>query len=102
MLISRCSTPTSEASAATPTHRLRKSACRSRPFRTGEATNRTDARLAWTSHGLVPVTVAVYSNHLFDYRYVTGVQTISATTLGTPFTNITAPRFYGVEVGARF
>ena len=41
MLISRCSTPTSEASAATPTHRLRKSACRSRPFRTGEATNRT-------------------------------------------------------------
>jgi iron complex outermembrane receptor protein len=71
-------------------------------FRTGEATNRTDARLAWTSHGLVPVTVAVYSNNLFDNRYVTGVQTISATTLGTPFTNITAPRFYGVEVGARF
>jgi hypothetical protein len=32
----------------------------------------------------------------------TGVQTISATTLGTPFTNITAPRFYGVEVGAHF
>jgi len=71
-------------------------------FTTGEATNRTDARLAWTSHGAVPVTVAVYSNNLFDNRYVTGVQTISATTLGTPFANITAPRFYGVELGAHF
>ena len=71
-------------------------------FATGEAASRTDARLAWTSHGLVPVTVAVYSNNLFDNRYVTGVQTISATTLGTPFTNITAPRFCGAEVGARF
>jgi iron complex outermembrane receptor protein len=50
----------------------------------------------------VPVTVAVYGNNLFDNRYVTGVQTISATTLATPFTNITAPRFWGVEVGARF
>ena len=71
-----------------------------RTFTTGEASNRTDARLAWTSHGAVPVTVAVYSNNLFDNRYVTGVQTISATTLGTPFANITAPRFYGVELGA--
>jgi iron complex outermembrane recepter protein len=71
-------------------------------FSTGEATNRTDARLAWTGHGRVPVTFAVYGNNLFDERYVTGVQTISATTLGTPFTNITAPRFWGVEVGARF
>ena len=71
-------------------------------FSTGVATHRTDARLAWTSHGTVPVTVAVYSNNLFDNRYITGVQTISATTLGTPFSNITAPRFYGVEVGAHF
>ena len=39
---------------------------------------------------------------LFDKQYVTGVQTISANTLGTPFTNITAPRFWGVELGAHF
>jgi iron complex outermembrane recepter protein len=71
-------------------------------FSTGTATNRTDARLGWTSHATVPVTLAVYANNLFDNRYVTGVQTISATTLGTPFANITAPRFYGVEVGAHF
>ena len=71
-------------------------------FTTGEATNRTDARLAWTGNVRVPVTVAVYGNNLFDNRYVTGVQTISATTLGTPFTNITPPRFWGVELGAHF
>jgi iron complex outermembrane receptor protein len=71
-------------------------------FSTDQATNRTDARLAWTGNMRVPVTVAVYGNNLLDNRYVTGVQTISATTLGTPFTNITAPRFWGVEVGAHF
>jgi len=71
-------------------------------FRTGLASNRTDGRLAWTSPGRVPVTVALYVNNLFDKQYVTGVQTISSTTLGTPFTNITAPRFWGVEIGAHF
>jgi iron complex outermembrane recepter protein len=71
-------------------------------FETGLATNRTDTRLAWTSHSRVPVTVAAYVNNVFDKRYVTGVQTISSTTLGTPFTNITAPRFWGVELDARF
>lgn len=71
-------------------------------FRIGTATNRADGRLAWTSPGRVPVTVALYVNNLFDKQYATGVQTISATTLGTPFTNITAPRFWGVELGAHF
>jgi iron complex outermembrane recepter protein len=71
-------------------------------FRIGLASNRTDGRLAWTSPGRVPVTVALYVNNLFDKQYVTGVQTISSTTLGTPFTNITAPRFWGVEIGAHF
>ncbi len=71
-------------------------------FRTGEATNRTDVRLAWVSRSRVPVSVAVYANNLFDKQYVTGVGTISLQTLGTPFTNITAPRFWGVEVGAHF
>ncbi len=35
-------------------------------------------------------------------RYVTGISNISATTLGTPFTSISAPRFWGVEVAAHF
>jgi iron complex outermembrane receptor protein len=71
-------------------------------FETGTATNRTDARISWTSHGSMPVTVAVYGNNIFDKQYADGVQLISATTIGTPFTNISAPRFYGVELGVHF
>jgi iron complex outermembrane receptor protein len=33
---------------------------------------------------------------------VTGVNNITATTLGTPFVNITAPRLWGVEAAFRF
>jgi iron complex outermembrane receptor protein len=71
-------------------------------FRIGTAQNRTDARLGWTGRGPVPVSVALYVNNLFDKQYATGVQTISETTLGTPFSNITAPRFWGVELGVHF
>lgn len=71
-------------------------------FRVGTAQDRTDVRLAWTSRSLHPVTVALYANNLFDNQYATGIQTISASTLGTPFTNITPPRFWGAEVGVHF
>ncbi len=78
-------------------------ACLSIPtFETGTATNRTDARIGWTSHGSMPVTVAVYGNNVFDKQYAGSVQLISATTIGTPFTNISAPRFWGVELGVHF
>ncbi len=76
--------------------------CFSGAFTVGGAQNRTDARLAWTSHGRTAYTVAAYVNNLFDKQYATGIQLISATTLGTSFTNITAPRFWGVEVGVHF
>jgi iron complex outermembrane receptor protein len=71
-------------------------------FRIGVAQNRTDARLGWVSHGRVPISVAAYVNNLFDKQYATGAQTISSTTLGTPFSNISAPRFWGVEIGVHF
>jgi iron complex outermembrane recepter protein len=71
-------------------------------FKIGTEQNRTDARVAWTSHGQMPVSVAVYVNNAFDKQYATGVNTISATTLGTPFSNITPPRFWGVELGVHF
>jgi len=71
-------------------------------FRTGVAENRTDARLAWVSHGNTPVTVAIYGNNLFDKQYSTGVDLISASTIGTPFSGLTAPRFYGIELGVHF
>lgn len=71
-------------------------------FHIGTAETRADARLGWTSSGRTPVTVAVYGNNLFDKQYATGINNITATTLGTPFTDITAPRFYGVEIGIRY
>jgi len=49
-----------------------------------------------------PWSVALYSNNLFDKRYVTGISNISATTLGTPFASISAPRLWGVAVAAHF
>jgi iron complex outermembrane recepter protein len=70
-------------------------------FRLGTAQNRTDLRIGWTSPD-VPCSVALYSNNLFDKRYVTGISNISATTLGAPFASISAPRFWGVEVAAHF
>jgi iron complex outermembrane recepter protein len=76
--------------------------CLNTSFKTGEAENRTDVRLAWVSHSRVPITVAVYSNNVFNKQYVTGIGTISVPTLGTPFANITSPRFWGVELGAHF
>lgn len=71
-------------------------------FRTDGEQNRTDARLAWQSQGRFPVTVAAYVNNIFDKQYAESVNLISATTLGTPFSNITAPRFWGMELGIHF
>ncbi|HXY95870.1 MAG TPA: TonB-dependent receptor [Steroidobacteraceae bacterium] len=71
-------------------------------FSIGTSETRADARLGWTSGGRAPVTVAVYGNNLFDKQYATGINNITATTLGTPFTDITAPRFFGVELGIRY
>lgn len=76
--------------------------CQASPaFRTGEAQNRTDMRVQWSSaDGMWGV--GVYGNNVFDKRYVTGVNNISASVLGTPFASISAPRQVGVEFSARF
>ena len=71
-------------------------------FRTDVAQNRTDARLSWTGGGRVAVSVAMYGNNLFDKRYASPVNLLSATVLGTPFTDISPPRFWGAEVGVHF
>jgi len=70
-------------------------------FRLGAATNRTDLRIGWSSPA-APWTIALYSNNLFDKRYVTSINNISTSTLGTPNASINAPRFWGVELGAHF
>ncbi|HEX6832220.1 MAG TPA: TonB-dependent receptor [Rudaea sp.] len=72
-----------------------------RAFDLNEATNRTDVRIGWSSPTM-PWTIALFGTNIFDNRYVTGVNNITATTLGTPFASISQPRMWGVEFGVRF
>jgi iron complex outermembrane receptor protein len=70
-------------------------------FRVGSATNRTDVRLAWSdaddSWG-----VAAFVTNVFDKRYATGVNNITASTFGTPFASISEPRQWGLELRKSF
>ena len=70
-------------------------------FEVGEATQRLDVRLAWTStsekYGL-----AAYVTNALDDQYVTGVNNITTDTFGTPFTLISEPRMWGVEATVAF
>ena len=66
-------------------------------FDPSEAQNRTDARLYWRTPD-ERYQFGVYVNNLFDNQYVTSVNNITATTMGTPFVNITEPRMWGVDL----
>ncbi|HVK53034.1 MAG TPA: TonB-dependent receptor [Pseudoxanthomonas sp.] len=70
-------------------------------FSVGEAQNRTDVRVQWTAQD-GHWGVGLYGNNVFDERYVVGVNNISASVLGTPFANISAPREVGLELNAKF
>jgi iron complex outermembrane receptor protein len=76
--------------------------CQTSPnFKVGEATQRTDVRLAWSdAHDAWGV--AAYVTNLFDNRYVTGVNNITTDTFGTPFASISEPRLWGVELRRSF
>jgi iron complex outermembrane receptor protein len=65
-------------------------------FDPNEAQNRTDLRLYWRTPS-ERYQVGFYVNNLFDNQYVTGVNNITATTLGTPFVGLTEPRMWGVD-----
>ncbi|HKE94041.1 MAG TPA: hypothetical protein VKB34_07025, partial [Povalibacter sp.] len=70
-------------------------------FKVGEATNRLDLRLAWTStndkYGL-----AAYMTNALNDQYVTGINNITTDTFGTPFSLISEPRMWGVEATISF
>jgi iron complex outermembrane receptor protein len=70
-------------------------------FKVGEATQRLDMRLGWTSldekYGL-----AAYVTNVLDDQYVSGVNNITTDTFGTPFTLISEPRMWGVEATVAF
>jgi iron complex outermembrane receptor protein len=71
------------------------------PFHLGQAQNQTDARIGWRADknrwG-----VSFYATNLFNERYVTSIDTITASTIGTPYALINAPRRYGVDLHAAF
>ncbi|KRG70192.1 hypothetical protein ABB29_07295 [Pseudoxanthomonas dokdonensis] len=69
-------------------------------FRTGEAQNRTDMRLQWTSVD-GQWGVGVYANNLFDNQYI-GVNNLTTSVLGTPFASVSEPRQYGLELNYSF
>jgi len=70
-------------------------------FDVGEATQRLDVRLAWSStddkYGL-----AAFVTNLLDDRYVTGVNNLTEGTFGTPFAMISEPRLWGLEATVAF
>ena len=70
-------------------------------FKVGEATNRTDLRLAWSSAD-DRWGVAAFVTNVFDEHYVTGVNNLTTNTFGTPFASISEPRMWGVEFRIAF
>jgi iron complex outermembrane receptor protein len=73
----------------------------SRLLNIGEARERTDLRIGWTSpHG--HWTWAAYSNNVFDKQYVRGLNTYGRGPLGVVGATITEPRTYGLEMTVKF
>ena len=70
-------------------------------FSVGTSQKRTDARLDWNAPG-DRWGVGIFASNLFNNRYVTSVDNITTTALGTPFASITPPRMYGVEMRVKF
>jgi iron complex outermembrane receptor protein len=76
--------------------------CQTSPnFEVGAATERTDVRLAWMTEDDA-FGIAAFVNNVFDQRYVTGINNITANTFGTPFASITPPRTWGVDFSYHF
>ncbi|WP_267226315.1 TonB-dependent receptor [Dyella silvae] len=70
-------------------------------FQIGTSQQRTDARVDWHAPG-DRWGVALYGTNVFNKRYVTGVNNISASVFGTPFASISPPRMWGLELRAKF
>ncbi|MFC4821294.1 TonB-dependent receptor [Dokdonella ginsengisoli] len=80
---------------------LQGSCIRGLPFKTGDRQTRADFRVGWSSPN-VPWSFAVFVNNVFDKRYVTGLNNISTSVLGTTSAGITPPRLWGVEAAVKF
>lgn len=65
-------------------------------FRVGTSRNRTDLRAYWRSP-TQRYQIGAFGNNVFNNRYVNGVNNLTTNVLGTPFTSISSPAFYGVD-----
>lgn len=72
-----------------------------RNFKVGEATQRLDLRLAWTSANDT-FGLAAYVTNVLDDQYVTSINNLTTDTFGTPFASISEPRMWGVEAMISF
>ncbi|MBS0612224.1 MAG: TonB-dependent receptor [Proteobacteria bacterium] len=70
-------------------------------FSLGGSQTITDARIGWRSAD-GRWRASLYATNLFDKRYVTGINQITAATFGTPIASVNAPRRYGVDLHAAF
>jgi iron complex outermembrane recepter protein len=77
------------------------SCARQSTFDVGEATERLDLRLAWTSANDT-FGLAAYVTNALDDQYVTGINNLTTETFGTPFASISEPRLWGVEATISF
>ncbi len=68
-------------------------------FAVGTSTNRADLRLGWSA---APWNLAVFVNNVFDKRYVSGINNVTTSIMGTPFASITPPRMWGIEGAVQF
>jgi len=66
-----------------------------------QSRNLTDLRGSWTDR-TGRYTVALYAQNLFDHRYVTGINYITAANLQTPYVRPELPRLWGAELTYRF
>jgi iron complex outermembrane receptor protein len=66
-----------------------------------DAQDQTDLRLTWRSLKN-RWDVSLYSTNVFDKRYVTAINAITASTLGTPYALVNAPRRSGIDLRAGF
>ncbi|MBC6982593.1 TonB-dependent receptor [Caulobacter sp. 17J80-11] len=66
-----------------------------------DSRNLVNARIGWNSPD-GRYTASVWAENLLDERTVASLNTISATSLGTPYVRLDQPRFWGVQLGVHF
>lgn len=60
-----------------------------------------NARIGWRSPG-EHFSVTLFAENLFDVRTPRTLNTVTAELFGTPYVRIDKPRFWGIELGAKF